>query len=383
MTRLRTARKARGWSQAQLIHALSRVAAAQGLVIPGHESMRIMLSRWENGHVQPDETYRGYLCTVYQADEPSLGLADPRTPTLVGHAVRTPEASATLIAHLNRTFNELAKVDNQLGAAAVLAVAESDANLLSTLVGESRGPLRCEVLVLASRFAELCGWLRQDAGDVETAQRWSDRALDFAQELGDPDQLSYVLMRKSNLAIEIGQPARAIGLAEAALRQGVLLTPQLRAVALRQQALGHAMAGEVRPCVNALEAARDEVQGVDTVDARAGYVSSAYIGSEAGRCFVQLGQPARAEEVLRAALDAWPTDHERDRGHCLARLSSALLGLKEVDESAEMLMGAITVAGTTSSERLRNEIRCVGHRLSSWRRIDSVGEVTNALTALH
>jgi hypothetical protein len=56
--------------------------------------------------------------------------------------------------------------------------------------------------------------------------------------------------------------------------------------------------------------------------------------------------------------------------------------MKEVDESAGALLNAVAVAGTTSSERLRTEIRDVGRRLSSWRRIDSVGEVTNAITAL-
>lgn len=96
MTRLRSARQARGWSQVQLIHELSREAAADGLVIPGRESMRIMLSRWENGHVQPEETYRQYLCAVYGSDELSLGLTRANgtsTPTLMGAGVRSPVAS--------------------------------------------------------------------------------------------------------------------------------------------------------------------------------------------------------------------------------------------------------------------------------------------------
>lgn len=382
MTRLRTARTARGWSQAQLIHAISHQAAADGLRIPAHESMRIMLSRWENGHVQPDETYRRYLCVVFDSEEGALGLTSSTQLTTVGVALPTPEVSATLLGHLQRTFDELARTDNQLGAAAVLAVAESEANLMSALAGKTSGAFRKEVLALGSRYAEFCGWLRQDAGDLEIAQRWSDRSLEYAQELGDPDQLSYVLMRKSNLAIEVGQRARALGLADAALRQATLLTPQLRAVALRQRALGHAMAGESKDCMDALDAARDEVECIDIVDARAAYVSPSYIGSEAGRCLVQIGRPAKAEGILRQALQGWPVELERDRGYCLARLSSALLDMKEIDESAATLLNAVAVASTTSSERLRTEIRDVGRRLRSWRRIDSVGRVTNAITAL-
>lgn len=153
-------------------------------------------------------------------------------------------------------------------------------------------------------------------------------------------------------------------------------------MAFRQQALGHALAGEATACVKALDFARAEVESIGPVDARAAYVGPSYIGSEAGRCLVQIGQPVKAEGILREALEGWPVELERDRGHCLARLSSALLDMKEVDESAGTLLDAVAVAAATSSERLRTEIREVGRRLSGWRRIDSVGDVTNAITAL-
>ena len=63
----------------------------------------------------------------------------------------------------------------------------------------------------------LTGWLRQDTGDLERAQYCSDRALECATELGDTEQVTYVLMRKSNVATDEGQAARALGLAQAAL----------------------------------------------------------------------------------------------------------------------------------------------------------------------
>lgn len=382
MTRLRAARIDRGWSQSRLIHAIACQATSEGLMTPGTESMRVMVSRWENGHTQPDETYRRLLCAVYDADEAALGIVAAPTPGGAGASVHPPEASAFLVAHLQRTLAELASADNHMGSAAVLPAAESEAHLLSTLAAGTSGPLRNEILMLASRYAEFCGWLRQDAGDTDAAQRWSDRALDLAQELGAAHEVSYVLMRKSNLEIEVGHPVRAIGLADAALRQGKLLTPQLRAVALRQRALGHSMTGDVRGCLSALDAARDEVLTADAPDERASYVSPAYIGSEAGLSLIRLHQPAKAEQVLRSALANWPTGQERDRGHCLARLSTALADLECVEESAEALQGAIEVARTTSSERLRSEIRGVGRRLSQWRKVDSVGEVANAISSM-
>ena len=56
--------------------------------------------------------------------------------------------------------------------------------------------------------------------------------------------VSYVLMRKSNIATDAGQPGHGLGLANAALKQHQQLTPRLRAVALRQRANAYAMFAE-------------------------------------------------------------------------------------------------------------------------------------------
>src|SRR3954447_22591240 len=74
LNRLRAARDERGWSQARLMYELERLASASGLAVPGRESLRIMVSRWENGHVRPDASYRGMLCRIYGQGPADLGL---------------------------------------------------------------------------------------------------------------------------------------------------------------------------------------------------------------------------------------------------------------------------------------------------------------------
>jgi transcriptional regulator with XRE-family HTH domain len=248
MTLLREARRARGWSQTQLVHALGRQAAARGLAVPGTESLRIMISRWENGRAQPDDTYRGYLCAVYDADATTLGLGIPRSglsePAVPAAFPR--QVSEQLLAHLDRSFEEYVCADNALGAAHVLPLVAQQARTLDGLATSTRGSDRVEVLSRGSRYAEMCGWLCQDLGELLEAQRWSDRALEYAEELGDVQQLSYVLMRKSNIASDRQRPASALGLAEAALRPGAALSPRVQAVVLRQKAVAHAQAA--MPC---------------------------------------------------------------------------------------------------------------------------------------
>ena len=56
----------------------------------------------------------------------------------------------------------------------------------------------------------------------------TERELEYAVELDDRRVISYVLMRKSNIATDAGQPGHGLGLANAALKQDQQLTPRLR-----------------------------------------------------------------------------------------------------------------------------------------------------------
>jgi hypothetical protein len=83
---------------------------------------------------------------------------------------------------------------------------------------------------------------------------------------------------------------------------------------------------------------------------------------EAGISWMKLGSPDIAASVFRNSLRAWP-DHAqmRDRGLCLARLSTALAREGDVDEACKAATEALTVAYSTGSARIRSQLRaCVG-----------------------
>jgi transcriptional regulator with XRE-family HTH domain len=71
---LRGARELRRWSQTQLILELQRVAEAKRLSLPTAESLKAMISRWENGHLVPDEYNRELLCLALGISLSDLGL---------------------------------------------------------------------------------------------------------------------------------------------------------------------------------------------------------------------------------------------------------------------------------------------------------------------
>ena len=74
ISRLQAARTERGWSQARLVHELRRCAAPSGIGLPGDSSLKAQISRWENGRVEPDATYRRLLREIYGLDDAELGF---------------------------------------------------------------------------------------------------------------------------------------------------------------------------------------------------------------------------------------------------------------------------------------------------------------------
>ena len=81
----------------------------------------------------------------------------------------------------------------------------------------------------------------------------SSMALDFAQETGDETLISYILMRRSNIATDAKRPELALKLADAALDKMPHLPPRSCAVALRQRAHAFAQLDQSDDCANTLD----------------------------------------------------------------------------------------------------------------------------------
>jgi hypothetical protein len=113
---------------------------------------------------------------------------------------------------------------------------------------------------------------------------WTDRALDYALELGDTRIVAYTLMRKAMIATESGNPAQGLGIANSALAYGDVLTPRLRAVILRQRSFSNAALGEVIASArDSEEAVTEAVTGENQAeDDRAPYCTPAYAAMEGG-----------------------------------------------------------------------------------------------------
>ena len=302
-SRLQVLRRERGWSQMHVVLELEIRGRARGLPMPERTSLKTQLSRWENGHVNPHEPYCSLLAEIYGATEHELGFA--RLPGDTGHSsigTRLPtQLTRDAVTFLDDLLQRYARADNAIGPATLLAVASQHVISLEPALVHTRGPLRSEGLRLCSRFAEFAGWLSQDAGDLDAAQQWTDRALDFVEELDDPAARAYVLMRKSGIAADRRESARCVTLAVAASHHAAEQAPRLRALTLRQAAIAQAIVGDRRASQLAAGRAIEAVAAADSATNDFDYVTEAYVTMEAGVSSFHLQRHDEAAERLARA----------------------------------------------------------------------------------
>jgi transcriptional regulator with XRE-family HTH domain len=107
-TPLKAARVATGWSQPQAIQRLRHLAADLGEGLPQTPTLRVQLSRWENGHRRPGGFYRHLFCQLYQRAPEQLGF--PASPDGAGTQVVGIEAMTALLYAAPLTLTQLRTV---------------------------------------------------------------------------------------------------------------------------------------------------------------------------------------------------------------------------------------------------------------------------------
>ena len=249
----------------------------------------------------------------------------------------------------------------------------------------TRGADRAEMLRFACQFTEFGGWAFQDAADLVCAMHWTDRALDYALELGDQRVIAYTLMRKAMIATERGNPAQGLGIANSALAYSDALTPRLRAIILRQRSYSHAALGEVLASARDSEQAIIEaVAGEKQGDAdRAPYCTPVYAEMEAGASWVRLGHLKTALPILEKSRTDWP-DHKqvRDYALCVSRLATAYAAAGELEQACAIAGEVVALAQGLGSRRVVGQLDVLSRRLGRWRQDPAVTGIRGRLQML-
>ena len=368
-TPLAAARTARGWTQHQLLRALRARARAGGHELPPDSTLRVTLSGWENGRHCPGPLYRRLLAEVLETTETDLGFG------LAGRPDPTPPfpAGPELLAYLETVLASHIQADRTIGSYYLISVVQEHVRVIELCLHDTRSRLRDDFLSLANRFAEFCGWLNQDQGRYADAERWTSKALDFAQVIDDAHLISYTLMRRSNIATETRRGHDALLLAEAALRLQPL-TPGLRALALRQKAAALALLGDEEGYRQAVDDGLDAAGRHDAFPLTV-YCTVPYMKMEAGAAAMNLRQPRLAAQLLADARRDWPTGHDRDRALCLARLAEVHAEMGDPDQACDVGRQALQAVRFARSQRTAASLRALRGALIPYRARPEVMEL--------
>lgn len=379
---LREARLSRGWSSTDLRRELARAAARMGVAVASDASLRVLISRWENGRATPEGSNRLLLQEVLGLDAEALGLPAAESEhrsgvtAFVSHAARRAGPPPAVLEYFDRQLGEHARVDNLAGPNYVLATVEGQLQQVEQLASDG-GP---ELAHLAARYSEFAGWLHQDVGNDAEALRLTSRAVDLAEIAGDGELTTYNRMRKANVLSGRLDLPLAAATAEAALADATERFPNLVPVCLRQSALTFARMRDERSARAAIERAVGMTSStVDGAGVLSPYCTTSYVQMEAALCLLMLRQPLAAEAACREALTGWPAELVRDRTLCLARRGIALVELREVDEACGAALDALDGVRSAPSGRVLYMLRLIATRLRPFGRKARVRELTDAL----
>jgi tetratricopeptide (TPR) repeat protein len=272
-------------------------------------------------------------------------------------AATSSHTESALADSLLETLNLYSGMDNLAGPQPLVNIAPQQLRFVEDLLSNARSKDRKQLLRVGARYAEFVGWIYQDTGALNSAMQMSSIALDFAQEAEDEALISYILMRRSNIATDAKRPELALKLANAALDRATDLPPRCRAVALRQRAHAYAQLDGSGECASTLELAlKFAERSVDSDNDLAQYCTPEYVEMEAAHCWIELRQADKAIGTLQHSLEGWKPEFRRDLGLCLARLAVAHASSGQIENALIVADRALEIARETRSFRTEDQL---------------------------
>jgi hypothetical protein len=279
------------------------------------------------------------------------------------------------------------------------------ARLIESLIGQvaildvmrDRAPatLRRNFSVLQAQYADYLSWMVQESGDLHGAASWVDRMQHWATRAGWPTMAAYAHVRRSVLANTCASDGRAaVEHAHHALHVAGA-SQQVRGLAAKQMAYGHALTGHVDACHRALDLAADLHATATAEDENSdpiiGPISlgpsgktldiSVMLAEFRATCDVSLGG---GEDAI-AALSTYRTAYgpkTRRGAFTGARISRAYAQAGYPTQACTLALEALDTGQALDSATTRVELRRALGPLRRWPERSDVAEVRHRITAL-
>ena len=354
-----------GWSQPRAVGELIRHATARGLTLTGAASLKTQLSRWENGHVVPDEMYRQLLRAAYRRTDNELGLPALASATtvqaeaLLSSLALSQAAGPVTGAEFSRRLHDVRVLDRRMGAPAALehlrALSTSVEQLLThAVLPTARRPMAG---VLADA-ASLAGWQALDLGDLDQAWKLHLTAQHAAREAHDRPALAHAMAQQAYVLLDVGRQDDALALATAARDDAD------RGVPLVLGAWLHAVVGEMAAACGdelgarrALDLAAAAVPGDGADSDPLAYISldASHLARWRGNVLARLGD-VDATENLFSALAGMDPSFTRAGASLRCDLAASMLAQHDVREARKHAADGRALARQAGSVRQRRRL---------------------------
>lgn len=215
------------------------------------------------------------------------------------------------------------------------------------------------IQLAVGELAQLAGWIACDSGRHGRAERLWLLGLDAAQAVGDVRLGATIVSCLSYQALWLGETRAAVDLAAAA-RRGAAGWPggAFQALLATREARAHAGAGNPNACEQGLAQA-------STFMAQAGpgddpewvyWVTPAVLAADAGRAWLDLGQPRRAADGLTRGLELFGQTQPRNQALHLTSLAAAHLADDQGDAAVAAVDAALDLLPVGDSQRVRERL---------------------------
>lgn len=397
---IRAARKARGWSVPVLVAALNSAAADEDVRLMTPASLKVAVSRWENGHTRPDALHSRLLARVlhlsdvgdpvedgraYQRDAVSaIGVMGALTesdgnndPALArAGTIGSLDASQVVTGYLFAQSPALALPGEPVFG---VAAAERIRSTVSTMMsmdfqkggGHTRrallqffrnqvlpelhavhpGAVRREIFSAAAEVAQLLGWSAYDVGRHPVAVRYFIQGLKLAEEAGDHLMGARLLANLSHQANFVGNYSDAVMYARAA--QSALRghgTPSVETMCVMMEARGLASLADKKGTAAAIHRAEKLHERRNTAEpVWIGYYDGAELAGDASHCWRDLTIAPQTQTFVAAAL----TDDTPPRTRAFIQMVAAdgSLFAGDLEQAGSLAAAAVVNGGDLRSAR--------------------------------
>ncbi|WP_433600622.1 helix-turn-helix domain-containing protein [Nocardia sp. CA-135953] len=280
----------------------------------------------------------------------------PITHSTAGHRV-----GGSLADDVEQRVIDLRHLDDTVGGKDLFPLVVKELEDLRTVINECSytDDIGRRLLTAAGELSQLVGWVASDAGYYGHAQYTYLNGAKAARQAGNRVLTGQLLSSLSYQIANVGRPDDAVLLARTAVRGAHGATPVAAALLTDRVAWAAARARDREGAMRALDTVDNiyERRTADVEEPRWVYwVDRSEIDVMAGRCFVELGDPARARPLLQQAIGSFPKDRAREVALYQTWLAESYARNRDFDAARETIEAARKAADGIHSARLERRV---------------------------